>query len=388
MQNLFSNVTTQSSVCSTNGSRVSPEISTPESEEDLSNQSTSSRMLMSFLKRFRATTDGGEQKPTPQPALLDGGDQKSTLQTTPPIGGDQKPILQPVPADRGKQKPSLLPILPKRTSSTSGTQETDETTLGSNEGEIKHRRYRSWPSKYGTSNPLPRVLPKYSGTPKMNAFLRVQPHKLHHPSSRIPTLGNVWGHDRFLDVFVHPSTLPEVYHHLRDCGNDSFLAQLLPVTPPYKEEKQPQELKEAEDEFEETSTAAAIFGYITGSSGYESISSAEGRGLTALVVRLCFATKIRCSGSQMREEICGLADDKQSQQLEGADEILIKVGHIVMSDLVRQQLQFKACSQVRLREAKEEWKLPLAFKPVTITLQTLDQRDVSIEYLLQCAFVL
>ena len=90
-----------------------------------------------------------------------------------------------------------------------------------NESQFRSRS----PAKTKKSDPktLWKLTP-YVVTPCMHANLRVQPHPLkglrhalkpdYKPLNKTP-LSDLWSVKRVFDIFVHPSTLPEVYHYLK-----------------------------------------------------------------------------------------------------------------------------------------------------------------------------
>ena len=97
-----------------------------------------------------------------------------------------------------------------------------------------HRKSKSCSQISDSGSPYHR-LPKYVETLEMNALLRVQPHNIRGPSE-VPPGGRgtkfpvpQWEHSRVFDVYVHPSTLPEVSNNYYSSGKlESFLVQLKP----------------------------------------------------------------------------------------------------------------------------------------------------------------
>ena len=99
--------------------------------------------------------------------------------------------------------------------------------------EPSHKRTPTWhdesqfrsPTKTKKSDPKTlRKLTPYVVTPRMHANLRVQPHPLKglrhalKPDYKLlnkTPLNDLWSEKRVFDIFVHPSTLPEVYHYLK-----------------------------------------------------------------------------------------------------------------------------------------------------------------------------
>lgn len=291
----------------------------------------------------------------------------------------------------------------------------------------KHSRMRSWHAgtDYGkrdlpdANDEPPQFLPPYSGTPKMNACLRVQPHPLRGIStSQSPPEGR-WSYERIFDVFVHPSTLPEVHCYLgilHKCS--SFLVELQPMVSPHvaavAARKQTAASRDGggyaasdaqsetvDDGLDDSQTSSGVESLIDiaqligtsttpPSQGDASATSLPSPYLCrSLVARLCFATRIRCSGGQMVAEIDGIGTgtvdhaEESSEEAE-VEEVWVKPGHILMSDPLRRQLRAGACSRVKLRQVKEEWRIPLVNKPsITIHLQPLDPQQANPDLVMQ-----
>ncbi len=292
----------------------------------------------------------------------------------------------------------------------------------------KHIRGSSWhPDSDFVSQPTPKLLPKYSGTPLLKAGLRIQPHNVRHARMLHPLLSvkmgrekaASWSYYRFLDVFVHPSTLPEVFEQLLVSKNSTYLAHIQSIVPPYMEEadmKEPAGPLGAEDDghFIQTglSTDTAMSsGYATGAT--ETSAESAGKAVfsplcRSLVVRLCFATKLRFKGDEMvpligeevanaeRRRLLGETSDETSPGATGGAEevwprrsverdvaeVRVKEGHIVMSDLLRQQMFCRAGCVVRLSHVKEGWRVdmpsPITLHPLTPSLQQYVSSPLSV----------
>ena len=94
-------------------------------------------------------------------------------------------------------------------------------------------------------------------------------------------------------------------------------------------------------------------------------SEREQRGLPAsLVVRLFFATKVYRRDDKMVALMSKESDLKE-------DEIPIKIGHVLVSDLVRHQLGIAMCSGVILNQVKDEWRISYKQAP-SLHVQPLD----------------
>ena len=227
-----------------------------------------------------------------------------------------------------------------------------------------------------------------------------------------------------LDAFVHPATLPELYS-LCQGRRRTYLVELSTVSPPWK----PNKRKKGATKTGSTFTPESRPGGVgeggggsrsvsrPGSIGGESDSSGGGGGLLddnelgiyledvqkllqsgkqdelsqsgteeeeevcrSIVLRLCFATMLRI-GSGMREMIDGVdmsgretprssARERRFSESE-AEEVVVAVGHVLVSDIVRQQLGLRACSLARLRDVREEWRVPYGSKSPVLRLQRL-----------------
>ena len=204
-------------------------------------------------------------------------------------------------------------------------------------------------------------------TPPVDANVRVQPHSivgLRHSYERI-SVGdsgkpkNLWCLEKAFDVFIHPSTLPELYHYLRTTSSDSYLVELLPVKMNKQKASDNSDMSAVDGSFNPSANQSAEAG---GSSGSDPSLP------HSIVVRLCFATSIVVSDSCMYGKTNYLHSPKNhSRKLSlGAGESLpileeiVKEGNVVMSDLLRQQLEIHECSRVRLMNVQEKWKMNIA----------------------------
>lgn len=272
-----------------------------------------------------------------------------------------------------------------------GTNLTPEPIISPRKGnEGGHRRMATWHSEteFGSKPPVEgkrqarkegghghirHKLTAYVLTPRMHAILRVQPHPIKGLRDNLPSTGNLpnqlWSHERVFDVYVHPSSLPEVYFYSqrRRTTSTSFLVELAPIPQPNKYVP-----KSAESA---TSASDATDG-----DGHGVKSKRPEVGLPAsLVVRLCFATKVVVDGSGMLAHISDPARvrvseaEEEEEAEEGAESLLevpVKVGHVMMSDLVRQQLEIKECSKIKMMHVMDKWKLSFVDK-IKVVLQPL-----------------
>ena len=78
----------------------------------------------------------------------------------------------------------------------------------------------------------------------------------------------------------------------------------------------------------------------------------------SLVVRLCFATTVVVKANGMSAHV--LEPTEEHTDWEGKEECVVvgvKVGHVMMSDVVRRQLEIPECSRVKLLHVMDSWKM-------------------------------
>lgn len=289
------------------------------------------------------------------------------------------------------------------------------TFLQPQEAQSKHKKTKSW------SHPteLRVKLPKYVETPSMDALLRVQPHSIGGPDKYFMKEGGQsyhgppqWDYSRLFDVYVHPSTFPEIsnyYHCSKNLG--SFLVQVKSANPPKAisqsqgnqneiQPPQPPQPPQAAD----TATGDAIMSPLSetrlelsrifstiaelSSPAHDaesdrsdsSTKSATSQPLTfakTLVLRLCFATElVSCEDDRVRPLPHPPSSDPgelSESQLESTEILRVAPGHIVMSHIVQQQLQTGACSLVRVSHVSDEGRLSTSKGQVTVHIRPLDK---------------
>ena len=285
-------------------------------------------------------------------------------------------------------------------------------------GQQKHKKTKSWSH---SSDPNARLtLPKYVETPDMNAVLRVQPHSIGGPDkfsmkgARGTTSGPQWDYSRIFDVYVHPSTLPEIsnyYHFSKHLG--SFLVQVkslntsskttalqssvanqnqnesrstLPTSSSVDSDNISSPVSDTRMELSHIiSTLAGLTSDVQSDASDASSSSARSAKpppnlalSDSLVLRLCFATKLVSCGDNNRVYPIThppLEDSKETlPESEIREELKIAPGHIVMSHIVQQQLQISTCSPVQVCHVTEEERLPKSHTHVAIHIHTLDEK--------------
>lgn len=246
---------------------------------------------------------------------------------------------------------------------------------------VSHKRTATWHSesqfthsparKTTPTQPRTRLKP-YISTPRMDAYLRVQPHPIRglRPSGprtkffKHSDPQQLWCHKRAFDVYVHPSTLPEIYHYLQKRSTlGAFLVELTPV---------PQLNK-----YVQKTTEPAM--------RYDGTDSVDGEvrgkpdtGLPqSLVVRLCFATKVMVDQNGMTAYLSpGHPVEEFTGEKRVTVEVPVMVGQVLMSDLVRQQLEIKACSRVRIKHVQDSWKMSFVDE-IKVVLHPLNYDKVS-----------
>ena len=310
-----------------------------------------------------------------------------------PIAGS---LLSPTDTLSEKEEPQLTQSADPPNSRAASTRSThSDKRVPDEDSPVRphHRRIRTWHSEteFGSGQGL-RILPKYIGTPKMKAFLRVQPHSMHYNGTKLntcraETLLPLWNYERIFDVFVHPSSIPEVFHYVQHYPNVSVLVELKPVEPPYAQKTQsgagdntaqePQPRNKGTEDPPDILTDMREFGLIAKSDQASKLPDRSSRSpewfsrlsdgfASSLVVRLCFATKIQCSDKGITSVISGDKSKDINASMPTSFETPVAVGHIVMSHMVRQQLKISECSFVQLLHVKDEWKANPSYKKTTM----------------------
>lgn len=233
-----------------------------------------------------------------------------------------------------------------------------------------HERSHTWgsPSDFFTPPSEMRKIsniPKCVNTPGLSAHLRVQPY--HTAGSAAPAGDDdsdcFWIPERAFDVFVHPSSLPEVFLSLDD-KMSAVLVDLVPVESPTKP---PQGRGGSDDPGRAGQDADFDIKRMTPVLEKQPVggSEREQKGLPAsLVVRLFFATKLWRRDDRM---VALLSEQSYGKE----DEIPVEIGHVLVSDLVRHQLGIATCSGVVLNHVKDEWRIAYKQAP-SLHIQPLD----------------
>ena len=325
-------------------------------------------------------------------AQLFGTTQKLLSMNIPlPIAGS---LLSPTDTISEKEQPQLTESADPPNPTAASTRSThSDKRVSDEDSPIRphHRRIRTWHSEteFGSGQGL-RILPKYIGTPKMKAFLRVQPHSIHYNGTRLAsaeTLLPLWNYERIFDVFVHPSSIPEVFHYVQHYPNVSVLIELKPMESPYAQKPQsgagdntaqePQPRNKGAEDPPDILTDMREFGLIAKSDQASKLPDQSSRSpewfsrlsdgfASSLVVRLCFATKIQCSDKGITSVISEEKSKDVNASMPKSLETPVAVGHIVMSHIVRQQLKIRECSLVQLLHVKDEWKANPSYKKTTM----------------------
>ena len=246
-------------------------------------------------------------------------------------------------------------------SSSSGIRRSSTANSGSTRS--SHERSYTWgsPSDFAVTQTEKRKIsnvPKCVNTPGLSAHLRVQPYFAADAANEESDC--LWIPERAFDVFVHPSSLPEVFLSLED-KTSAILVDLVPIESPSKppQSREDQGRSGQESDFEIKRVTPILEKQPVGG------SEREQKGLPAsLVVRLFFATKVLRKDDKM---VALLSDDSDVTN----DEIPIKLGHVLVSDLVRHQLGIAMCSGVILNQVKDEWRITYKQAP-SLRIQPMD----------------
>lgn len=225
------------------------------------------------------------------------------------------------------------------------------------------------------SSPIIRGLQR-PPAPHMSANVRVQTHPISgicsfnaklEPASVKST--GYWCQNRLFDIFVHPSTIPEVFTFWQRFSTEPILAEIRPSNPMISDFKE-SKASTTHDDFNDSKQDSRSVASTTDVSTVSILPS-------SLVVRLCFANRVRASPGDLKswiEDEFAKSEEKRSD-VSGV-EVVVEVGHVVMSDIARQQLGIKNCSPVRLLHVRDEWRISYNDKP-NLSLQPLKPEDVS-----------
>ena len=421
-------------------SGYSSQAATPDSEVD--NASVSSGFLASLLGTTQNFFTRNIQIPYLTQTDNVGVEEQVKLPTSPPA-----PLAPPAMPSKGRTRSEEIEGSDKRVLH-------DGVSIV--EGKVKpqshHRRYNTWhaESDFKGGHAL-KILPNYIGTLKLKVYVRVQPHSIHQVGKRTSTAPQrFWNHERVLDVFVHPSTIPEVFHYVQQSPSASILVELQPVEPPHtpKPKAGPEQSPapesrhgtvDEEDHPPDLLSDMREFGMIADMDPFwmlprpskppgqspkppdqspkppdqspkpqdQSSSKLQDQSSNpqdqsskpqdqsskpqdqsskpherskhfsdSVIVRLCFATKVKCGEDGMMSEISGEKTEDISVA-ETAD-TPVKVGHIMMSDVIRQQLKIEECSIVQLFHVKDEWRANPGSTKSMVRLYPLGRKEVRI----------
>ncbi len=279
----------------------------------------------------------------------------------------------------GARPGAVTPDPPPKPSMSSESEPTDKTKKS------YHKRFNTWHSDTDFNK---RPSPGFRGgqravVPCMCVNLRVQPHPISglcsfNSSVDSPPISGsgLWGQDKLFDIFVHPSTMPEIFLYWQNVCTGSILVEITPTNPLPSDPKENKPTTTAPDEQTDAKQDA------------RSISSSEASLVSllpsSLVVRLCFATRIRLEDGQlitMIKDGCSTEDDEESDTQ--CVDFSVAVGHVVMSDTVRQQLRIRTCSPVTLQHVKDEWRISYNDRP-NLVLQPLNPKHVSVVFTSFC----
>ena len=249
---------------------------------------------------------------------------------------------------------------------------------------------------------------KEVGTPKMKAVLRIQPINL-------SSLGKSWGIDCCFDIFVHPLSLPDVYHKAY-VSHTPFLVKLTLLYPPSKDEKSVDNKMSdstanpsgvpipSSDPSQTESTQPSLLNLLTSIFDFPDRTSPSLIPPTAtptttdqpstyvckvvlaqmhIGTTLRFVKKNVCSSVIVVEE-GSLSREGSSSPTHGSPpfkprepqiEIPILPGHVIMSDFLRQQLGARVNSYVLIRHVTSDGRIDCQNSKVTINFQPLETNN-------------
>ena len=222
-------------------------------------------------------------------------------------------------------------------------------------------------------------------TPRMDACVRVQHHSIAglrqlHQYSSVVNQDNLWTMDRVFDIFIHPSTLPEIYHYLGITNSEAFLVELLPIS-----------FEKSAFKFPDAGGVGSMSDLaLAGSSSSDASAKSDSSLPHSVVVRMFFATSVIVEKESMYgvvSESLSLDDFHTAGGVAGSSDddvdpppfpwkVAVKEGHVVMSDLLRQQLEVHDCSRVRLMDVLDKWKIP-ATENINVSLYPVYPGKVS-----------
>ena len=276
----------------------------------------------------------------------------------------------------------------------------------------RHSKTSSWHAQTDFERQKEDRLKEIS-TPSINAMLRVQPVDL-------SKVGITWGIDQCYDIFVHPSTLPDVYH-LACRTSKSYLVCLSLLTTSVKKPKESQSplmesnvtssiptpaigqekatlperpspedrgvLKKLVSVLSEAAERGTPSPTLTVSSASPNPQTVEPQVnlCRCVIAHLCFATTVRFNYKRKRSSTICLEEvsvsregsaspthgSPPSKNKEPQVAFSVLPGHIVMSDLLRQQLGAKIGSLVLLSQVKESWRVDCRQNRVVLNLHPL-----------------
>ncbi len=243
--------------------------------------------------------------------------------------------------------------------------------------------------------------------------LRVQEYNL-------DKLKAVWDIHEYNDIFVHPSTLPELYQ-ASNGGKDSYLVLLstpdlfnkvrvidtkavdstVPSSVPTPTSKQstsqlPERPKKDDHNMLNVINRLSNYEHLTPPAITVSSPTPPDNPVTTTVAcHLQFATTVRFnnkrkkSSSTTLEEIASVSREGSSsptlgnspyRQLRVTGYLPVLPNHVLMSDLIRQQLGVRAGSCVRLSGCRENWRVNCRQNRVSLYLYPVNRKVLQIHY--------
>ena len=246
---------------------------------------------------------------------------------------------------------------------------------------------------------------KEVGTPKMKAVLRIQ-------SINLSSLGKSWGIDCCFDIFVHPLSLPDVYHKAY-LSHTPFLVKLTLLYPPSEDEKlvdnkmsdttanPPGVPVPSPDPSQTGSTQPSLLNRLTSIFDFPDRTSPSLIPPTAtptptdhpstyvckvVLAKMHIATTLRFGKKNVCSSVIVVEEGSLSREgstspthasppfkpREPQIEIPILPGHVIMSDFLRQQLGARVNSYVLIRHVTSDGRIDCQNSKVTINFQPLE----------------
>eukprot|EP00731_Ephydatia_muelleri_P030263 Em0021g786a len=249
-----------------------------------------------------------------------------------------------------------------------------KTTLAISETKrgVRHKKYKSVSDVDLKLSSYPSRQPTLQSLPNLEAYFRIQP--LLHPCQ------SLWDEVDPFTVYVHPSSLPELYFRFKETGDQLWVLLTNFVLAP-SAEPEPAKSPTTTSSSSRTQEPMVDLDQLSEHSVYSS-STAPFR----MVGRLSFATKVNFPEKEapprappMGESVDGYGAQASSSPGLASPGVIpaleVKTGHVLMSEMARKQLCLSACFVVKMQLVKE-WRMPAVG---TIYLRPLERSSTKVE---------